>query len=255
MSLGKWIKIEPINLTQIIVTSLVLVIVISAFKTQLNEFFDSLKDRPITVQMEGSKTSIKLDAPVKPDLIAGSVQGPMGTASQLNDWEQVVQHISSIEGFRKGGWGELYDRLASIQHGEFAVLNYAVNDPSSRYFKDQSMLKYLSVASSKVKYLAFYNSRDFVGAIKIQSVISGLASGDYRFDSFGEKIKSGQWEDFPGVITVSSSFRTTPSVRELHDHLTSKNLSEVPLLAGGNLVGFLNYESISRELYMQAEGL
>ena len=86
-------------------------------------------------------------------------------------------------------------------------------------------------------------------------MISGLASGDFRFESFGEKIKNGQWEQFPGVITSESSFRTTPSVKALHDHLTSKKLSEVSLLAGGELVGFLNYESISRELYSQAEGL
>ena len=81
MSLGKLIKIEPINITQIIVTSLLMVIVIYPFKTQLNEFFDSLKNRPITVQMSGSETSIMLDAPMTPDLIAGSVQGPMGTPS------------------------------------------------------------------------------------------------------------------------------------------------------------------------------
>ena len=81
MSLGKLIKIEPINSTQIIVRSLVLVIVIYAFKTQLNEFFDSLKNQPITVQMSGSETSIMLDAPVTPGLIVGSVQGPMGTPS------------------------------------------------------------------------------------------------------------------------------------------------------------------------------
>ncbi|HCR18576.1 MAG TPA: hypothetical protein DIU35_13945 [Candidatus Latescibacteria bacterium] len=86
-------------------------------------------------------------------------------------------------------------------------------------------------------------------------MISGLASGNFRFESFGEKIKNGQWEQFSVVITFESSFRTTPSLKALHDHLTSKKLSEVPLLAGGELVGFLNYESISREPHSQVEGL
>jgi hypothetical protein len=134
------------------------------------------------------------------------------------------------------------------------VLNFAVNNPASRYFKDSSMLKYLSVASAKVRYLAFYDSTEFAGAIPILSVISGLASGDYRFESFGEKLKGGQWKGFPGVITANQAFRSTPSVKELHEHLTSKKIAEVPLLAGGHLVGFLNHESISRELYNQAGG-
>ena len=67
------IKFEPIDLTQIVITVVVLLIVIYAFKSQLNGFFETLKSRPITVQMSATETTIKLDAPVIPELLSKSV--------------------------------------------------------------------------------------------------------------------------------------------------------------------------------------
>ena len=114
------------------------------------------------------------------------------------------------------------------------------------------MLRYLSIASEKVRYLAFYENNSFRGAIKIQTVIAGLASKNGQFGFFGEKIKNGKWKNFPGLITRESSFSRIPSVKELQDFLGARNLSEVPLIEDDTLVGFLNYRSISNELYAQA---
>ena len=49
MDFEKVIKFEPINLTQILITIIVLLIVINTFKSQLDGFFETLKSRPITV--------------------------------------------------------------------------------------------------------------------------------------------------------------------------------------------------------------
>ena len=114
------------------------------------------------------------------------------------------------------------------------------------------MLKYLSIASEKVKYLAFYDRGEFVGAINIGTVISGLSSNNDEFRNFGEKIKSGRWENFPGLIKQNHGFSEVPSVKSLYEFLTSNNLSEAPLVKNGKLLGFLNYKSISNELYSQA---
>lgn len=252
MDFKKILKFEPINLTQILITIIVLLIVIYAFKSQLNEFFKTLKDRPITFQMSASKTTIKLDAPVIPELLSESVSNIEGSQEQLNQWEETVQHIDSIQGFQKLGFGDLYEKLSSLGSNEFAVINYSVNDPNKYYFKDESMLKYLSIASEKVRYLAFYENNEFSGAIKIQKVIAGLASKSEKFISFGDKIKNGKWEKFPGLISKNSSFTKTPSVKKLQEFLTTENLTEVPLIESNSLVGFLNYKSIASELYAQA---
>lgn len=116
------------------------------------------------------------------------------------------------------------------------------------------MLKYLSVASEKVNYLAFYDKSRFVDAIKIQAVISGLASKRWEFENFGSKVKNGGWVDFPGLLSEENSFTQNPSIRELQKYLTTHGLDEVPLVQNGTLVGFLNYKSISNELYSQASG-
>lgn len=255
MDISKLIKFEPIDLTQIIITVVVLGIVIYAFKTQLDSFFASLENRPITVQMSGAETTIKLDAPVSPSILTTGVANPSGTDAEIHDWEQTVNYIDSIEGFQKLGFSDLYSKLTTIGPNEYAVLNYTVNDQTKRYFNDESMLKYLSIASEKVRYLAFYERGKFVGAIKIQAVISGLASNNHRFQSFGEKVRSGEWVHLPGIIKEDSSFKHTPSIKELHEYLADSKLSEVPLLQDNILVGFLNYESISKELYTQAEGI
>ena len=163
MDFEKLIKFEPIDLTQILITVLVLVIIIWAFKAQLDGFFLSLKDRPITVQMSATETLIKLDAPVKPELLSQAVANPEGSQQDLEDWEQAVSYIEDIEGFAKLGFGDLYEKLSALGPSELAVINFAVNDANRFYFNDESMLKYLSIASEKVRYLAFYEDNKFVG--------------------------------------------------------------------------------------------
>ena len=251
MDLKKLIKFDPIDLTQIIITTLVLLIVIYAFKSQLNQFFEGLKDRPITVQMSSSETTIRLDAPVNP-FASANLADPFDADHSRRDWERIVEHVDNIGAFQKLGFDDLYRRLSSLAPNEIAVLNYQVNDPAKSYFGDKNMLKYLSIASEKVSYLAFYENSGFVGTIGIREVISGLASGVHRFKDFGNKLKSGGWTDFPGLIPPEEAFTRTPSVKELHEYLLSRSLSEVPLLQNNQLVGFLNYESVSNELYSQA---
>ncbi len=246
------IKFEPIDITHIVVIIGIVLIIIYSFKSQLNGFFETLQDRPITVKMSGSETTIKLDSPVKPELLAESIPNPQGTQQQIHDWEQTVEHLNNIEGFQKLGFDDLYRKLSSLGRDEFAVINYEVNNPDRNYFRDESMLKYLSIASEKVRYLAFYRNNNFEGAIEIEAVISGLSSRNYKFRNFGDKIKNGQWADFPGLIRKEASFYKTPSVKELYEFLTSKNLNEAPLVKNDKLMGFLNYKSISNELYSQA---
>lgn len=79
MELKEIIKFEPIDITHIAITIGLALIIIYAFKNQLNTFFETLKDRPITVTVSGSETKIELDAPVKPELLAGAVSNPQGS--------------------------------------------------------------------------------------------------------------------------------------------------------------------------------
>jgi hypothetical protein len=251
MEIKDIIKFEPINLTHIAITFGVALIVIYAFKTQLNSFFDSLQDRPITVTMSGSETKIELDAPVKPELLAESISNPQGSEQDFRNWEHTVEDVNNIDQFQKLGFGDLYNNLSSLNDGDLAVINYTVDDHRKKYFQDKAMLKYLSVASQKIGYLAFYKNSNFVGMISIQDVISGLASKDYMFNNFGEKIKNGQWVNFPHLIGKDVSFEETPSVKELYNKLSETGLSEIPLLSNGKLLGLLNHKSISDELYAQ----
>jgi hypothetical protein len=253
MGLKELIKFEPIDITHIVLTIAIVAIVIYSFKSQLNSFFESLQDRPITVTMTGSETKIKLDAPARLELLAESISNPQGTSQQVRNWEETVGYIDNIEGFQKLGFEDLYQKLSRLRSDQIAVINYEVNNPERNYFRDESMLKYLSIASQKVKYLAFYKEGKFVAAIKIGTVISGLSSGRYEFRSFGDKIKSGDWVNFPGLIKENHAFQTHPSVKELYEYLDSNHISEAPLIKDGKLLGFLNYKSISDELYSQAE--
>jgi hypothetical protein len=144
--------------------------------------------------------------------------------------------------------------LSALGPSELAVINFAVNDANRFYFNDESMLKYLSIASEKVRYLAFYEDKKFVGVIRIQKVIAGLASNNYEFRDFGDKIRSSEWKNFPSLISQTSSLRKTPTIKELRDLLRAENLAEIPFVQGDLLVGFLTYKSISNELYSQASG-
>tara|TARA_B100000315_G_scaffold217965_1_gene218935 strand:+ start:10816 stop:11583 length:768 start_codon:yes stop_codon:yes gene_type:complete len=251
MEIKDLIKFEPIDLTHITITFGLALIVIYAFKTQLNSFFDTLQDRPITVTMSGSETKIELDSPVKPELLAESISNPQGSEQDFRTWEQRVKDVNNIDQFPKLGFGDLYNNLSSLNEGDLAVINYTVDNPSKKYFQDEAMLKYLSVASQKIRYLAFYKNRNFVGMISIKDVISGMASKDYAFNNFGEKIKNGKWVKFPHLIGKEVSFEETPSVKDLYKKLSETELSEIPLLSNGRLLGLLNHKSISDELYTQ----
>lgn len=251
MKLKNLIKFEPIDITHIVITFGLALIIIYAFNTQLNGFFDTLQNRPITVTMSGSETTIELDAPVKPEFLADAVSGPQGSVQDVSNWETQVYQTNSLTQITKMGFGDLYKKLAVLDGNELSVINYAVDNVNYQYFKDQTMLKYLSVASQKIRYLAFYKDNNFVGMISIKDVISGLASENRKFKNFGDKIKNGKWVNFPHLISKDVSFTKTPSVKELYNKLAETGLTEIPLLTNGELVGLLNYESISIELYTQ----
>jgi len=251
MELKNIIKFEPIDLTHIAITFGVVLIVIFAFKAQLNDFFETLQDRPITVTMSGSETKIELNSPVKAELFAESLPNPQGSEQDFHNWEDRVRDVVSIEQFQKLGFGDLYDRLPTLKEGDLAVINYTVDAPEKSYFQDEVMLRYLSVASQKIRYLAFYRNSSFVGMISIKDVISGLASKNRKYKDFGEKIKNGKWKNFPHLIGKDVSFDQAPSVKELYDKLAETGLSEIPLLSDGKLLGLLNHKSISDELYAQ----
>jgi hypothetical protein len=113
-------------------------------------------------------------------------------------------------------------------------------------------LKYLSIASEKVNYLAFYDRGVFVGIIPIERVIKGLASSQSEFTGFKYKLYDGDWERFPGLITDQQSFQQTPTIRELYQRLSGSQLGEIPLIEGGRLKAMLNYETVSSALYQQS---
>ncbi len=251
MEIKDLIKFEPIDLTHIAITIGLALIVIYAFKSQLDAFFDTLQNRPITVKVSGSETTIKLDAPVQPELLAESISNPQGSADQLNDWGQIVREVNNIEGFQKLGFDDLYEKLSALDEGRLAAINYTVDDWDKFYFNDEAMLRYLSIASEKVRYLAFYKSGVFVAAIGIEDVISGLASNKPEFANFGDRIREGQWQNFPSLITRDDGFEQIPTVEALHARLLRTGLSEVPLSNSGQLIGFLGYKSVSDELYAQ----
>lgn len=255
MALKNIIKFDPIDLTQIIITIGLVLIIIHFFRGQLESFFDTLQHRPITVTMSGSETKIELDAPVQPELLVKSIANPQGSQREIDNWEEVVAHVNDIRGFQKLGFGDLYEKLSSLEPGELAVINFAVDNPGKNYFRDESMLKYLSIASEKVRYLALYMGNEFAGAIGIEDVISGLASNNIRFRNFGEKLKNGNWRNFPKLISQEKSFNKPPSVRVLYDRLASTGLREIPLIQDGKLLGLLSHKSVSDELYEQVSKL
>lgn len=124
MQLKELVKFEPINITHIVITIAIVVIVIYSFKSQLNSFIDSLQARPITVTMSGSETKIELDVPAKLELLAGSIANPQGDQQQVTDWENTVKHLNNIEGFQKLGFEGVYRRLDNLRDNQVAVINY-----------------------------------------------------------------------------------------------------------------------------------
>jgi len=251
--LNKIFNFEPINVTQIILYVIIISVLLFFFKTQLTAFFDTLKDRPITVTMNSSETSIRLDAPVVPRLTTNSITDPTRSPDAFNHWENILDDIRDPETFRKMDIGQLFRDLENMGPGEVGVLNFEVNDPDRPYYQDPNMLKYLSVAAEKIRYLAFYDETHFVGYIKIESVIKGLAAGEDAFNYFGDKLKHGDWAYFPGLITEDQAFREIPTIRELYERLKNDQYSEIPFIQDDKLKAILNYETIADGLYQQTK--
>lgn len=243
---------EPINLTPVITWVVILGIAIIFFKPQLRAFFGSLTQRPFTVSTDG----ISFDAPAAPQDTIKGFSDPTEDQSDAytrERWVEKLKSVSIVGDFEKTDFEGLYNHISSLGKNEIAVLNYEVNNPNKNYFKDKSMLKYLSIASEKFRYLAFYENGQFTAYIKIEKVIKGLASGDYRFQNFGEKLKSNNWREFTGLILANEVFHQIPTIQQLYDKLESTGLTEVALIEQGKLNSILNYETVSNALYQQTQ--
>lgn len=248
---NKIFNFEPINVTQIALYLIVIGVLLIFFKSQITAFLDTLKDRPITLTMNASETSIKLDAPVVPQIITASMNDPTLSPETYNRWENILEDLQDPESFQKMGIDQLFNDLRLVDKGEVGVLNFEVNDRERPYYQDQNMLKYLSIAAEKIRYLAFYDHGQFVGYIRIERVIKGLASGEDTFLFFGNKLKSGDWINFPDLITRDQAFQEIPTIRELYERLKSNLNSEIPLVQDGKLIAILNYETVATALYKQ----
>lgn len=251
MKLSDMIKFEAIDLTQIIITIGLTLIIIYAFKSQLNNFVGSLQDRPIKVTMSGSETTIELDAPVTVEPLAEPISNPIVSQQELDDWEQLIDHTDDVGAFQKSSFNSLYNELTHLTPDGLTVINYIVNNPNIPYFNDKAMLRYLSMAAEKIRYLAFYKNEEFVGVIEVTHVIAGLSKNIVDYSDFGHKLKNGEWENFPHLINRAMSFNQIPSVKALYTRLNDTGLPQIPLVKNNLLTGFLSYKSISDELYAQ----
>ena len=124
MKISEIIKFDPVDLTQIIVYTITLFIIILFFRSQLEAFFESLSKRPITVTMDGSETSIKLDAPVEPQFLTTGFTDPTVTSYANEGWGESLEFINNIEGFEKMGFSQLQYDISSLGDNE-------VNGPGS----------------------------------------------------------------------------------------------------------------------------
>lgn len=237
MQLTKLIKFEPINLTSIIITLLILTVLIVFFNRQVTDFLSRVE------KVEAGASGIRLTAT--------PVINPLQHVS--SDFESFVEANPSLEIVRKSTFGALEQQFSGIARGEPAVISFAVNS-DVRYYSDKGMLKYLSVASEKVKYLALYANQSFVGAIAIEYVISGIATGDADYANFGSKLNNGEWQHFPHLVSRDQVFVTPPTLEALYRRLVATGHAAIPLIENEKLVGFLDYKSISDELYRQAKG-
>jgi len=249
----KLIKFDPINITQIIIYGITIFVLFAFFKTELKSFMNSLQERPFTIKMEGSGVSINFEEPVKPDLIKTASYSKQEPSANVSDWLANIGSLNDAEQISKSGFGDLFRELESIKEGEPAVINYVVDNSSWHYFNDADMLKYLSIASERVGYLAFYKDNNFEGYMHIGRVIKGLASNEEKFTNFGNKLINGEWDKFPDLIKKENAFTKAPSIKELFELLSTKNIKEVPLLENNKLKSILNYKTVTTALYEQAQ--
>ena len=247
---------EPINLTPVVTWIVIFFLAVIFFKPQLKAFFGSLTKRPFNVGVDGSGLNISFEAPATPqDTVKGFAEPTESVADTmtLNDWSNTLESVRRIEDFQKTGFSQLYYDISNLGENEIAVLNYEVNNPNKNYFQDKNMLKYLSIASEKFRYLAFYENNQFVAYIKIEKVIKGLASGDYHFQNFGVRLKTNGWQEFTGLIRANEVFHQVPTIQQLYDKLESTDLTEIALVEQGKLKSILNYETVSNALYQQTQ--
>lgn len=251
----KIFQFEPINLTKIITTLIVLTVVMIFFRPELTAFMDSLSERGFSVSADGTFT---FDAVTEPSTVLTNVSDNPDITAQNSMQERELRDLSNDEvrpgdfsSFGKSSLTDLMDRIQNLKEGDIAVVDYRVNYPGSYYYNDTNMLKYLTIASAKVRYLAFYDSDGFQGYIKIERVIKGLAANEPAFKNFGEKLKNNRWRQFKDLVPVTHSFSEPPTISQLHDALVESGQDEVPLLSNGRLTAILTYEDIVKSIYEQ----
>lgn len=237
MSIKDIISFDPINLTSIITTLMVLGILLMVFDKQLKRFMDNLE----TIQFNVKEGSISLTA--KPRL------EPLADAT--SNFNENIESLAPIDEFRKSTYADLHQTLEQMGDN-LGVLRYAVNTDVN-YYSDDGMLKYLSIASEKVKFIAFYEDETFKGAIEIEKVIAGIANGQYQYTNFGFKLRTGEWQSFPALIAEDDVFIAKPDIKTLYERLSQTGLSAIPLLENNRLVGFLDYKSITEQMYSQVK--
>lgn len=237
MQLSKLIKFEPINLTSIIITILILAVLTLFFNQQVADFLSRVE------KFEAGADGISLTA-----------TPAVHPLEQVGDnFQNIVKGGAPLDLFRKSTISDLNRSLDNIRQGDQAVISFVV-DGNAGYYDDAGMLDYLSIAAEKVKYLAFYNNGKLVGAIAIEAVISGLANGSEVYARFGDRLNNGEWRYFPNLISDDQVFSNQPSLEELYQRLLATGHSAIPLVNNDKLVGFLDYKSIADELYTQAKG-
>jgi len=252
----KFFQFEPINLTKIITYLIVIIVIMIFFRPEITGFMGSLSERGFSVSADG----IQFDAVTEPSTILTNVSDdPRLTAQNSNQERELNQldkeHVrpGDFSSFGKSSLTDLINRIQELDENAIAVIDFRVNDQDSYYYKDPTMLKYLTIASSKIRYLAFYDERKFQGYIKIERVIKGLAANEQVFENFGEKLRNNQWTRFRGLVPTTHSFSKPPTIENLHTALIESGQDEVPLLTDGRLTAIFTYEDIVKSIYQQKE--
>lgn len=258
--LQKIFKFEALDLTQILIHFLTLVFVLiilfltfRAFRAELTQFFNTLQNRPVEVSVSGTGTTIKLDVPVEAHPVTRSIDAPPSMIDPRN-WDASIPAERNIDELTKGGFSTLLSQLERLDPQKKGVLSFVVNSENRLYYPDREMLFYLTRASEKIMYLAFYDEerREFQGLLRIDDAIAGLAANQTEFNDFGLKLTQGHWRAFPHLITREQAFTKPPTIRQLYEKLAS-GLSDVPLLTNGRLIGILDYATVADALYKQVK--
>ena len=251
----KIFQFEPINLTKIITTLIFIAVIMVFFRPEITAFMDSLSERGFSVSADGTFT---FDAVTEPSTVLTNVSDNPDIVAQNSMQERELRNLDNdqvrpgdFSSFGKSSLTDLMNRIQDLDAEDIAVVDYRVNYPGSYYYNDANMLKYLTIASSKVRYLAFYDGDGFQGYIKIERVIKGLAANEPVFKNFGEKLKNNQWREFKDLVPVTHSFSELPTISQLHEALVASGQDEVPLLSNGRLTAILTYEDIVKSIYQQ----